>query len=136
MLRTLEQNRANYAWTCVKKIQGYNDEQKLIEKKYKSFVNKSSALVLTNGLGNTLAFYRSKYGEDSTKAEAQAYKILYSHIDEWLKKQSIIDRDVTEWILSEKTSSLDVIRATKETLAFIGWLKRFAVAELKGDETG
>ena len=108
-----------------------NEEE--VEKKYKSFVNKSSALVLTNGLGNTLAFYRSKYGGDSTKAEAQAYKNLYTHIDEWLKKQAIIDQDVTQWILSEKTSSLDVIRATKETLTFISWLKRFAVAELKGD---
>ena len=132
MLRTLEQNRANYAWTCVKNVQGNNDVQ--IEKKYRSFVNKSSALVLTNGLGNTLAFYQSKYGGDSTK-EAQAYKILYSQINEWLKKQTLIDQDVTQWILSEKTSSLDVIRATKETLAFIGWLKRFAGAELNGNET-
>jgi len=127
MLRTLEQDRANYAWNCIKKIKDHNEE------KYKSFVNKSSALVLTNGLGNTLAFYRSKY--DGNSPEAQAYKALYTHIDEWLRKQSIIDQDVMQWILSEKTSSLDVIRATKETLAFISWLKRFAAAELKGDET-
>lgn len=130
MLRTLEQDRANYAWNCVKKIKDRNEEQ--VEKKYKSFVNKSSALVLTNGLGNTLAFYQSKY--DGKSAEAQAYKDLYAHIDEWLKKQDIIDQNVLQWILSEKTSSLDVVRATKETVAFISWLKRFAVAELEGDE--
>ncbi|MCW3996681.1 MAG: type III-B CRISPR module-associated protein Cmr5 [Candidatus Bathyarchaeota archaeon] len=131
MLRTLEQDRANNAWNCIKKVKSLNEEQ--IEKRYKSFVNKSSALVLTNGLGNTLAFYRSKY--EGNSPEAQAYKILYTHIDEWLKKQSLIDQDVTQWIFSEKTTSLDVIRATKEILAFVSWLKRFAAAELKGDET-
>ena len=72
MLRTLEQDRANYAWNCVKKIKDRNEEQ--VEKKYKSFVNKSSALVLTNGLGNTLAFYQSKY--DGKSAEAQHTKIF------------------------------------------------------------
>jgi CRISPR-associated protein Cmr5 len=131
MLRTIDQDRANYAWDCINKIKSLNEEP--LEKKYRSFVNKSSALVLTNGLGNTLAFYRSKY--EGTSPEAQAYKNLYKHIDDWLKKQFIIDQDVTQWILSEKTSSLDVIRATKEVLAFISWLKRFAAAELKGDET-
>lgn len=130
MLRTLEQDRANCAWNCIKKTKDRNDEQ--IERKYKSFVNKSSALLLTNGLGNTLAFYQSKY--EGNSPEAQAYRFLYAHIDEWLKKQNIVDQNVIEWFRSKKTSSLDVIRATKETLAFLSWLKRFAVAELKGDE--
>lgn len=129
MLRTLEQDRANFAWNCVKKIKNQDE----IEKRYKSFVKKSSALVLTNGLGNTLVFYQSKSGEN--KPEAQAYKRLYEHIDAWLRSQKLIDQDVMQWIKSENTSSLDVIKATKETLALINWLKRFADAELKGDET-
>lgn len=130
MLRTLGQIRANYAWNCIKKIKDLDKEQ--IEKKYKSFVKKSSALLLTNGLGNTLAFYQSKLGGNA--AEAEAYGLLYAHIDEWLKNQLMLNQNVMQWILSENTSSLDVIRATKETLAFISWLKRFAAAELKGDE--
>lgn len=129
MLRTLEQDRANYAWSCIRKISDLKNDE--IEKKYKSFAKKSSALLLTNGLGNTLAFYQSKSGEN--KSEAQAYKHLYKHIDAWLKNQKLIDQDVMQWIISERTSSLEVIKATKETLAFINWLKRFADAELKGD---
>jgi len=128
MLRTLEQDRANFAWDCVKEIKNLQNET---EKKYKSFVKKSSALLLTNGLGNTLAFYQSKFGES---AEGQAYKFLYKHIDGWLKNQQLINQDAVQWIKSEDTSSLDVIRATREALAFINWLKRFADAELKGDE--
>lgn len=131
MLRTLEQDRANYAWNCIRKIKDLQKEE--IEKKYKSFVKKSSALLLTNGLGNTLAFYQSKFGGSSS--EAQAYKLLYEHIDGWLKNQNLIDQHVVQWIIAENTSSLEVIKATKETLAFINWLKKFADAELKGDET-
>ena len=110
---------------------------KAIEEKYSSYVKKMPTLIQTNGLGNMLAFCRSKFGaEDAEKSgEKRAYKLLYEHINGWFKERSGESRDIIEWILSEDTSSLDVFRVTKEILAVLNWMKRFAEAELKGEES-
>ncbi|MDH7477716.1 MAG: type III-B CRISPR module-associated protein Cmr5 [Candidatus Bathyarchaeota archaeon] len=125
MLRSLEQERARFSWDCVNGVKALKDED--IEEKYSSYVKRAPALILTNGLGNTLAFYRSK--------DEKAYKLLYEHINGWFKKKCHINQDVIEWLISENTSSLDIFRVTKEILALLSWMKRFAEAELKGGES-
>ena len=40
------------------------------------------------------------------------------------------------WITDEQTSSVDYRRATTECLAFGGWLRRFAEAELQEETPG
>jgi len=174
MLRTLEQERANYAWKCINAIKANNrkrideesgllskiieirkeslkkrikEEEKVkeeldkeiksyydnIEKKYRPYITKTPTLIQTNGLGNTLAFYKSKFGqekEEKLSAEKRAYKLLYEHINTWFKER-FENRDILEWIIDENTSSIDVFKATKEVLALLNWMKRFAEAELK-----
>ncbi len=117
-LKTLQQERAKYAWQCISEV-----KDKALEEKYSSYVKKAPALIHRNGLGYTLAFYKSK-GEE-------AYNVLYKHIDGWFKKVFNENKDILDWIKDENTTSLDVLRATREILAMLDWLKRFAEAELK-----
>jgi len=136
MLRSLEQKRAKYAWECIQKVRG-NIEQ---EDKYKSYVRSAPSYIQINGLGNTLAFYKSKFeadlrkkGENELSADNRAYKLLYDHLNEW-RKELRGGKDILEWIRDENTSSLMVFQATKEIIALLNWMKRFAEAELRDKE--
>ncbi|HDN82932.1 MAG TPA: type III-B CRISPR module-associated protein Cmr5 [Candidatus Altiarchaeales archaeon] len=136
MLRSLEQKRAKYAWECIQKVRG-NIEQ---EDKYKSYVRSAPSYIQINGLGNTLAFYKSKFeadlrkkGENELSADKRAYKLLYDHLNGW-RKELRGGKDILEWIRDENTSSLMVFQATKEIIALLNWMKRFAEAELRDKE--
>lgn len=128
-LRTLEQERAKRAWECVQEVKSQS-----FASDYQTIAVKAPSLIITNGLGQTLAFLKAK-GKNEHKA-------LYRHLSEWLKKQLSIecdlvaheDRCVMEWLVNTATSQQYRL-ATMEALAFLQWLKRFAEAELpKGRE--
>jgi CRISPR-associated protein, Cmr5 family len=57
-MKTLEQERSNYAFECISKIK--EEKDKNFEKDASSLIAKLGTLILTNGLGNTLAFLFSK----------------------------------------------------------------------------
>ena len=171
MLRSLEQDRARYAWESITSLKAKKrrdeDERsglliKIIEvmksqkkgkevsehdikeyydkleERYGSYVKKTPTLIQTNGLGNTLAFYKSKFGsekEEELSADKRAYKLLYDHINVWFKERFSIDKDILKWITAEDTSSIEVFKVTKEIIVLLNWMKRFAEAELKGEET-
>jgi len=160
VLRTLEQERAREAWECVteclkqaieeleKAIERETDEKrrKDMEKRlqrlrteegerdwksrYGSLVRKIPSYILTNGLGQTLAFLRAKgRGEPGSEHE-----VLYRHLSVCIKEHMGIDGDLLEWIVGQADSK-EYRHATMETLAFLQWLKRFAEAYLpKGRE--
>lgn len=121
--QTQEQKRAAKAWDYVTAVRGKN-----YEGQYGGWAKRLPALVLTNGLGQTLAFLRAK-----GKGPGNAPQTLYQHISEW-----VIDQvgpgtgSLLEWLLKQDSSTYR--RATTETLAFLNWLKRFAEAELKIEE--
>lgn len=119
-LRSLEQERARFAWDAVGKV----DEK--FEKEYKSLVKKAPTLIMTNGLGNTLGYLKAKGRGHHNK--------LVTDIDGWGAKRGIGNGDVLQWIMAESTTSFDVMQASKEILNMLNWLKRFATAELKGEE--
>jgi len=126
MLRSLEQERAKYAWKCVQEVKK-EDEQ--VQKNYNSYVKKASTLIQANGLPNALAFYYNKW-----KKGEKAYELLYKHIANWNQlKRLTNNKDILRWIIDD-ASSMDVFKATKEVLALLNWMKRFAEAELKGEE--
>lgn len=127
MLRSLDQDRAKFAW---EKIREVKTKYKGSEGTYNSYVKKSQTLILTNGLGNTLAFFYSKFGSrPNLSSDERAYKLLYDHINEWCKNQKIVTDDILKWTIRD-ASSLDVFRITNEVMAILSWLKRFAEAEL------
>ncbi|MBI4749716.1 MAG: type III-B CRISPR module-associated protein Cmr5 [Acidobacteria bacterium] len=121
--RTIEQARATAAWNNIQEVKGQD-----FEAKYSSWAKKFPALVLNNGLGQALAFLRAK-----NKDEHQA---LYSHFSRWVTSQiyRTSDNELLERLIGSHSNSLDYRHATTETLAFAGWLKRFAEAELKSEE--
>ena len=114
--QTQEQRRAAQAWQDVSndvKGKGFAGE-------YKSLVSSAPADVQTNGLGQTLAFWKSK-----GKSE---HNTLYRHLSTWVIQEMGEQGDLLQWITH--TDSLRYRQATVEALAFLVWLKRFAQAEL------
>jgi len=98
--------------------------------KYGSVVRKLPSYILTNGLGQTLAFLKAKgKGEPGNEHE-----VLYQHLEGWLRRQLGINGNLLDWLVSKATSQQYRL-ATMEALALLQWLKRFAEAELlKGGE--
>lgn len=132
--QTLEQERAKKAWEQVKglmeeverKIKEANkkeekDEEEKKKEGYISVVRSAPALILSCGLGQTLAFYCSKGG---------AQKILANHLAEWLLRDGQTQNKNAESLLDEimKSDSSRYRQLTSEAMAYLIWLKRFADA--------
>lgn len=119
-IKTIEQRRAAEAWNDVNSV---SEQQK---DRYKSRVLSSAALIQTNGLAQMLAFLRTK--DDADKKLANQLAI-------WVKNQ--LYPDITnrpegnlDQILRDKDS--DTLRlATREALAYLQWLRRFAQAQIQ-----
>ena len=176
-LRSLEQKRADFAYKKVLDVKKpwkikvkenskevVKDIHRDIERKYSSYVKKAPVLILTNGLGQTLAFYLSKLDEPLPltdngsidypyrtitnkienredpeadkykKAEAAAYAYLYAHISEWLMNNFTNGKDPLRYYM--EATGMEAIVLTDETIAFLNWLKRFAEAMLEKEENG
>ncbi|MFA4647648.1 type III-B CRISPR module-associated protein Cmr5 [Pyrococcus kukulkanii] len=141
-IRTLEQQRAEFAYNKVLEVSKKSED---IQKKYRSYVRSAPTLILTNGLGQTLAFYLSKIGNSDgnyekidpgnlEKADQKAHAYLYKHIAEWLDKKIIHSENPIEYYI--RASSTEVLMMTEEVIALLKWMRRFADAMLKGDERG
>ncbi len=126
--RTLEQKRADFAWRKIKEVDAK------VQEEYSSLVKKAPADIQTNGLGQTIAFWRAKgYEKGHPKDDGKnAHAQLLTHLTEWLKSTDALDLptdNLVEWV--SKTAQVnDYRRATVEAIAFLIWLKRFAEAEL------
>jgi len=123
-VENIELERAKEAWGCIDYVNSKENDK--FKKEYRSIVMKSPTMIITNGLGQTLAFLKSKGKNDKSKPEEK----LYRDIEGWLDKR-------VQWTakgeLMEKVISLpnDKFRyATAETLSFLSWMRRFADAVL------
>jgi len=128
--KTLEQQRATRAWECVDEVTSKSQDFK---KKYGSLARKVPTLILTNGLGQTLAFLKAKGKNDP----ADEHTVLFRHLSRWVLSQvapssPATNGDLLQWVLQNGSASYR--RATVEALAFLTWLKRFAEAELPAEE--
>jgi CRISPR-associated protein Cmr5 len=90
-------------------------------------------LVLTNGLGQTLAFLKAKGKNDP----ADEHTVLFCHLSSWVLSQvasstTASNGDLLQWVLQNDSAAYR--RATIESLAFLTWLKRFAEAELPTED--
>lgn len=127
-IKKLEQGRAEFAYECVKKAVESVEEKK--RKEYLSYSRKIPQMILTNGLGQTLAFVKSKAKEEN------AYEILYSQMTDYLKSNNTTrikmpseNSELVEWVISCNSTTYRYI--TQELLAFLNWLKRFAEGMIK-----
>lgn len=119
--KTVEQKRAASAFQDVTSIK---DEK--FAKEYKNLAKSAPADIQTNGLGQTVAFWLAKAKEE--------HKALYAHLTKWLSDPNgngmTHGKGLQAWIIAPDTSGADYRRATVEALAYLGWLKRFAEAEI------
>ncbi|OOP55640.1 MAG: type III-B CRISPR module-associated protein Cmr5 [Candidatus Brocadia carolinensis] len=135
-LQTIEQKRAKVAWSYIDYVNNDLDPKEIgdiqkFKNEYCSTVMKLSSLILTNGLGQTLAFLKSKGKGDKTKPQEK----VYQHLQEWLTSADVINWGrATEGELIERVMKIDNNKyrfVTMQTLSFLNWLKRFADAVLK-----
>jgi len=92
-----------------------------------SQVKKLPMHVLANGLGTALAFLKAKGGNDPSAEQ----EVLYRYISQWVTAQlwgGSGDANLLSRIINSPDVN-DYRRATREALAFVVWLKRFAEAE-------
>jgi CRISPR-associated protein Cmr5 len=155
---TLEQLRAKAAWECATAAKSKNPRA---YKEYVNQVKKLPSLIMTNGLGQTLAFLaaKAKTKEDErTKQKTidtgKTEGLLYTHIEGWLTRTSQEGEPYrapySEALNGEgaeparllfriaRADSATYRRATTEALAFCSWLKSCADAlqESKTDTGG
>ncbi|GAB4440169.1 MAG: hypothetical protein Kow00120_08210 [Anaerolineae bacterium] len=116
--QTREQARAKQAW---RDVEGVGEDQT----KYGTLARKLPALIQTNGLGQTLAFLKSKKKESATQ-------LLYRHLSSWVMQQMHANGDLLQAITGWTTEKYR--RATTEALAYALWLRRFAEAQGWGGE--
>jgi CRISPR-associated protein Cmr5 len=125
--QTTQQKRATDAYNKVEQIKALRDDK--IKKEYGSLVRGLPAMILTDGLGQALAFLLAKAKEE-TNAHSYAYKHLSSWVCSWAGHAN---QDLLELVLSKSTS--EYRQYTNESLAYLHWLKRFVeAANLKSDE--
>lgn len=138
-LQALEQKRAKVAWSYIDYVNNDLDHEEIkdiskFQNEYCSTVMKLSALILTNGLGQTLAFLKSKGKGDKTKPQEK----VYQHLQEWLISTDVISWGrITKGELIERIMLIDSNKyrlVTMEVLSFLNWLKRFADAILKNGD--
>lgn len=116
MRRLLSQERAAYALKRVKEASKDHD--------YAGLCRDMPAMLLQNGLGQSLAFLLSK----SKGANDKAHRQLYDDLSGWLIQNR---RIYSEGGLIEAVMNGDrrtYMTAHEEALELSGWLKRFADA--------
>ncbi|MCX7845569.1 MAG: type III-B CRISPR module-associated protein Cmr5 [Dictyoglomaceae bacterium] len=151
IITKLEKGRAEFAYRCAlegKKIltitqinsEYYEDD------KYKSYVKKLPSMILSNGLGQTLAYIYSKRKKEkdnkkpgSKENPKNAYDLIYKQLTDYLKSDSTArikiptdKNELIEWVIS--LDSYNYRYVTEELLAFLNWLKKFAEGMIEEEE--
>jgi len=120
--RLIEIKRAEHSFNSLKAFNGKKDEMK-------SYIKKMPMLIKTNGLGQTFAFYFSKGRSD------EHGKIL-DILANYFSYHNILKANNSEALLTE-IIALDANKyrmITKETIAYLNWLRRFADGLLKSND--
>jgi CRISPR-associated protein Cmr5 len=136
-MKTLEQERSNYAFECVSEIkrESSKKEDRSFEKDVSSLISKLGTLILTNGLGNTLAFLFAK-GKDH---HLEVIKIISNWLfeqecqkDPRFKRNNVkneIEKIMGKLVLNASVE--EYMYYTEETLRLVNWLRRFSDAMLE-----
>lgn len=129
--RTLEMERAADALEKVQQIKERSDAK--AQERYVRYVERLPAMILTNGLGQAMAFLLQVASREKT----EEYRWLYENLQDWLCRpddrapykgaESLIDAIIN----GERDA---YIRAQREALAWLEWHKKLAVGFLANPE--
>lgn len=141
-MTTLALKRAKHAFDKVEVLRqaaaGRTEAQrKTIDGKYVSYIAALPATIIKSGLGQAMAMEKAGSKDDI------GHKLLCQHIEEWLtashgwpespyRPQPNQPRNLLKAIVNNHNQK-DYVRAQAEALAYLEWLKKFAVAFLDGD---
>ena len=119
---TLEQQRSQTAWDMAQ--EGIDTSGK----EYCNLAKAAPALIMNNGLMQTLAFFNEKGG----KEPRSRYHILAGHLRRWIvRRDGGPDQDPGFQALMGALLKADSARyrqATEEALLLLRWIRQFAAA--------
>lgn len=124
MSRSHEMETAAFAMARVKDAQAKFKSKSRDWDDYRSKAKAAPAVVMENGLLQTLAFYQEKGGQDKPEG------ILAAHIGEWLAQGKYI-LDPGAGMVSDlmKLPTDRYRQATAEVLSLLSWIKRLAAGQ-------
>ncbi len=122
--RSIEQRRAAHALRVVRAIR---DGDRKFHSSYRSYVSELPAAILTNGLGQAAATLLAQ-----AKEPRDAHRLLFDHLEAWLcggdEESPYAKGDLLEALVENDQRTY--LRAQAEALAYLEWVKKFAVAFL------
>ncbi|HBT96740.1 MAG TPA: type III-B CRISPR module-associated protein Cmr5 [Desulfobulbaceae bacterium] len=129
-MQTKEQQRAAFALECVERVFCNS-----MDKDTANFVVGVPTMILTNGLGQTLAFLLSKQKPGEDNKHTKTFKTIKA----WLERQGIdkLNPDDENLVFLKKFADLkqrNYLRAQQEALAMLQWLKRYVRAFGEGED--
>lgn len=125
MARPSELNRAARALVNVNSIK---TKTKPLQEKYSSYVKSAPSMILINGLGQSLAFWKTKADHNGSD-DNRAYAYMLDHIELNYQQANGISSKLFDDVI-QRMDSDQYRRATNETMDFLKWLKKFATSEL------
>lgn len=143
----LEKGRAEKAYSYVKSVvdELYRDKPSE-QKKYRSYVTKLPQMILSNGLGQTIAFVFSKAkitpeeSEKDLRPDDNPYKVIYKQLSLYLRSNSTSrirmpeGKELIEWIV--ELDSKSYIYLSNEVISLFKWMKRFVEGMIEPEEGG
>ena len=127
MALTIQQERAKFALERVQRLEKVLNAEG--QKEFISYASGLPAMIHMNGLGQAMAFYKSK--AKAKNKDIEAYKALYQLVSDWLCQsgQPYQDKDnVLEGITQCDQAHYQLAQA--EALVLMSWVKKFAKAFL------
>jgi CRISPR-associated protein Cmr5 len=129
-----------YEYSLKDKYNNLTDEEKKVInfyknllKNYRSYVKKIPTMIFSNGLGQTLAFIKSK------SEKGNAYNLIYEQLTEYMRSPYTTriqmpedKKELIDWVISCGSEKYRYI--TQEILAFLNWLRRFAEGLIEEEE--
>ena len=129
-----------YEYSLKDKYNTLTDEEKKVInfyknllKNYRSYIKNIPTMILSNGLGQTLAFIKSK------SEKGNAYELIYEQLTEYMRSPYTTrmqmpedKKELIDWVISCDSEKYRYI--TQEILAFLNWLRRFAEGLIEEEE--
>lgn len=128
----MDRLRANDALKKIKGLKGLGVEH---YGNYVSFVKAFPAVILQNGLGQALATELASSGNNNPTEKGHKY--LFHHVSQWLGRDDETapyqngyneETGILQRLVAEEQRRY--IKARHDAMAYVSWLKKFAVALL------
>lgn len=129
MNTTLAQKRSAFALDQVIQLENQSVS------KFDKLASSLPAMILQNGLGQTMAFLLAKRTKESKLQPGDRYSIAFKIIADWSKDQGILKDTSSTTACMREISNMpqsEYLRMQEETLALLEWVKRYANADLFG----